>query len=317
VMPHCADYLHYLDSRYPDAEAIVSPRAYYFWEAAYTASDEPRCSFSFRHNEAWRDSKRKLRECLNGRIDYISLPQMYSGGFHRRSLVQRVIRLQGGCYFRSVTPDAYSAVMAVIHTYRYLEVGVPLTWVGTSPQFNHGGVVQISKDRAKDFYGMHSDDSLSMNPCLGKYCSKWPFLLHFYEAYIAAVPFVNPSELSINRINNIYLKCAAQLLLKGDREAGLGLANSLGIAPFGYLLVWLTAISIKWRSGYRKIFRLVVSSFCSVSSSILHPRAARKSFIQIIAHTSQGNECLNILSSDHIVSKAFDQYFQAAERSLH
>jgi len=310
VMPHCADYLHYLESKYPDAEAIVTPRAYYFWEGAYAVSDQPKCSFSFRRKEQWRDSKRRLRQCLDGKIDYISLPQMYSGGFHRRSLVQRVIGLQGGIYFRSVTPDAYSAVMAVIHTYRYLEVGVPLTWVGTSPcNVGNTSLAKASKDRYKDFFEMHSDDTLSMNPCLGKCYSKWPFLLYFYEAYIAAAPFVCLSELSVERVNAIYLRSASQLLLRGNRQACIELARSLGVTPFAYLLTYLGVLSLIWRGGCRKIVRLIVSLLGSARSLILHLGARKNKSIQVIAYASQGDECMNILSTDAYLKKAFEESF--------
>lgn len=318
VMPHCADYLRYLESKYPDAEAIVTPRAYYFWEAAYAVSEKPKCSFSFRHIEKWRDSKKRLRQCIDGKIDYIFLPQMYSGGFHRRSLVQRVIRLQGGIYFRSVTPDAYSAVMAVIHTYRYLEVGVPVAWVGTSPHsVSNIDLAKVGKDRWKDFYGMHSDDTLSMNPCLGKCYSKWPFILYFYEAYIAAAPFVNLSELSIERVNRIYLRSASQLLLRGDRQAGIELARSLGIAPFGHLLVSLSAFSIIWRRGCGKIIRLIFSFLEFVAFLILQLVTGRNKYIRVIAYASQGDECLNILSTDARLKKAFEESFRAHVELFH
>ena len=306
IMPHCADYLHYLESKYPDAEAIVTPRAYYFWESAYEISDKPKCFFSFRHREKWCDSKKKLRECLDGSIDYVHLPQIYSGGFHRRSLVQRIIRSQGGVYFRSVTPDAYSAVMAVIHTYRYLEVGVPMTWVGTSPgHVSNIALAKAGKDRYKDFFGMHSEDILTMNPCLGRLHSKWPFLLHFFEAYIAAAPFVNLSELSAKRVNTIYLSCAAQLLLRGDRQAGIELAKSLGITPFGGLLVSLSAVSIILHRGRRKVARIISSLLRSSGLLILHLLTGRGKAIGVIEYASRGEECLNILSSDAYLKLAF------------
>jgi hypothetical protein len=312
VMPHCVDYLRYLDSKYPEAEAIVSPRAYYFWNAAYAPMDQPRCSFSIRHIEMWRDSKESLSKCLAGSIDYIFLPQMYSGGFHRRSLVQRVLRMQGGTYFRSVTPDAYSAVMAVLHTYRYVEVGVPMTWVGTSPQSSYGGAIVTAKNRADDFIGMHSEDTLEMNPCLGTEFASWPFLMHFFEAYLCAVPFVDCSVLSSRYIARIYKLCAIKLILRGDVNGSIALARSLGVTPLRPDRVVQQAkrerliqrlIQIReWPFKISKyVSRLFVSWFFSSSSASPAPFA--------FEYEAEGRECPDILAIDSVLEQAFSAYY--------
>ena len=310
VMPHCVDYLRYLDSKYPETEAIVSPRAYYFWEAAYSPEDQPKCAFSIRHVEAWRDSKQKLKECLSGSTDYILLPQMYSGGFHRRSLVQRVLRLQGGNYFKSVTPDAYSAVMAVLHTYRYLEVGVPMTWVGTSPQSGYGGAKKSAKDRTKDFIGMHSEDTLEMNPCLGKEFAIWPFLMHFFESYLSAAPFTDCSILSYQQIAKIYKVCAIKLVRRGDMNGSLALARSLGVQPLspGALVYedWRAMIALalnKFMFFPRKALRSLFSRLLSVFN--LSKRSSPRAYF---VHEAKGEKCPHILSSGTILKAAFEAY---------
>jgi|694.fasta_scaffold08934_3 glycosyltransferase involved in cell wall biosynthesis len=304
VMPHCADYLSYLDSQYPEAEAIVSPRAYYFWGQAYNPDDKPKCVFSLAHFEAWQDSKNALRLCLDDQKEYIYLPQIYSGGFQRRSLVQRVIRLQGGHYFRSVTPDAYSAVVATLHTYRYLEVGMPMTWIGTSPSSK---VVSSAKDRTKDFYGMHSDDFI-MNPVLGDEHDKWPFLIHFFEAYVAAAPFTDLSELSFDRIRSIYRLAATRLILSGNLEASTDLALSLGVEPVDPELV--IKLERRFKRPYNKIHRI----FSKMRGLIRRRLNARYkngngdpspfSF----SHESSGDECPTILSADSVLISTFSKY---------
>jgi glycosyltransferase involved in cell wall biosynthesis len=310
VMPHCAEYLRYLDSSYPEAEAIVSPRAYYYWKATYSPEDQSRCAFSIRHFEVWRDSKEKLQECLSGAIDYINLPQMYSGGFHRRSLIQRVLRLQGGHYFRSVTPDAYSAVMAVLHTYRYIEVGVPMTWIGTSPQSSYGGVVPSAKDRTKDFIGMHSEDTLQMNPCLGNELAAWPFLMHFFEAYLSASPFIDNSQLSYQRITEIYKLCATKLILNGDIKGSFALAKSLGVAPINPRSVKQETSRARLISYLYRILSLPIkASNClirSVAAPFYSAQQMHSSFC--FEHAAEGFACPDILSTDQVLKKAFEAY---------
>lgn len=302
VMPHCAVYLSFLDSRFPEAEAIVTPRAYYFWEEAYNASDISKCSFELSHKEVWRDSKKALDLCLTNKVNYLSLPQIYSGGFHRYSLVQRVIRLQGGHYFRSVTPDAYSAVVATLHTYRYLEVGVPMTWVGTSPSSK---TISSAKDRDKDFHEMHSE-SFSMSPCLGDKCQSWTFLIYFFEAYISAAPFVDLRELSWARIRKIYGLAARELFLRGDRQGSIDLALSLGMDPvnpdyFGfYQSMQMLNRLFRWtlKACTASMRRLPVISRYSLDISL----PFRRSYV------SSGDQCPNILASDSVLSELFNEY---------
>lgn len=173
IMPHAADYLKKVVSRHPRVEAIVSPRAYYFWDGVENDFGGEQLSVSFSNKEIWRDSKKMLRKCIDGELEYLDLPQIYSGGFQRATLINRIKRAQGGIYFKSVTPDAYSALVAVLHTFRYLEIGVPLAWVGTSPSMqskNKGDMRHAQlKDRDKDFKGMHSDEVLRLNFALGEF----------------------------------------------------------------------------------------------------------------------------------------------------
>lgn len=204
VLPHCFDHLLYLTNKYPHAEAIVSPRAYYFWDGCQKEYGLTSVSYSFSTIEKWQDSKEKLDKTLSGEIDYICLPQMYSGGFHRRSLINRVFRAQNGIYFKSVIPDAYAALMASVHTYRYLETGVPMTWVGTSPHKMISSDKGKAKDRNADFFDMHNEDTLTIHRALGS-LHEATFPLYFFEAYISAFPTTSYTMLSKKKLNSYFL----------------------------------------------------------------------------------------------------------------
>jgi glycosyltransferase involved in cell wall biosynthesis len=309
VMPHCVEYLEYLDKTFPNAEAICSPRAYYRWPHACKQNDSSECRFAFEHREVWRDSKKQLLACMNGKLEYLELPQLYSGGFHRRSLVSRVIRMQGGHYFRSVTPDAYSAVMACLHTYRYLEVGVPMTWVGTSSPSNWGGPIKSTKDKEKDFFGMHSQDSIAMNPCLGKEYSRWPFILHFFEAYIAASPFVCSYDLSVSRIRKVYAIAARQMVLRGDIQGSIDLARSLGITPLRPLYVIVHAFLARVFDKTMQIFgRIFANAFRGIVYADGANPFSDKRYRPFFVYRSLGPECSDILASDNIIREAFREY---------
>lgn len=315
VMPHCCEYLTYIEKCYPNAEAIVSPRAYYFWEHAYFPNEIPKCYVAFSHLEVWRDSKKQLHKCLNNQLTYLSLPQMYSGGFQSRSLVERVIRLQNGQYFRSVTPDAYSALMGVLHTYRYLEVGVPLTWVGTSAQSSYDGQIQSSKDRFADFYGMHSIKSLSINTCLGNKYNSWTFLLHFYESYLSAAPFTSPLDLSLQNIKKVYSKSALELIANGRiRESGI-LAESLGVSPLNSFVCLVRSkcntFSSRIAKKAKQLFKILLVVYAYLGYKITRNASYWHAFQRLnynSKYSANGTDCAHILSSDAALARIYLDY---------
>jgi glycosyltransferase involved in cell wall biosynthesis len=204
IMPHVVTYLSRIVQKYPQLEALVTPRAYYFWDGVQSIYGSKCLSINFSSKEVWMDSKKMLYKCLNGKEDYIRLPQLYSGGFQRRILINRIKHSQSGVYFKSTIPDAYSALAAVLHTFRYLETGVPLAWVGSSPsKESNKSHIHIIKERLADFKGMHTDDNLTYNFSLGDF-RDITFNLCFYEAYLSAFPNTNYSLMSQSKLEEVF-----------------------------------------------------------------------------------------------------------------
>ena len=231
IMPHAVDYLLSVQERFPEIEAICSERAYFFWPSAYGKDAESSCIFTLTNRERIKDSKNGLKKCLKGNINYFTLPQIYSGGFQRRSLINRIKYHQSGIYFRSVIPDAYSAAVSLLFTYRYLETGVPLTWVGTSPRIAQDSK-QATKNIQDDLFGMHKQEH-TINAALvsDEVKSFWPLTLYFYESYLSALYPSAMQSLSFRSIARIYRACARVLDREGDHRHSLVLARSLGVRP--------------------------------------------------------------------------------------
>jgi glycosyltransferase involved in cell wall biosynthesis len=233
MMPHVASYLRYIAIKYPECEALVTPRAYYFWPGTLDTTDGDILQADFHNYERWMDSKMLLNDLLDAKEIYLNGPQFYSGGFHRRSLVRRVLNAQNGVYFKSVTPDAYGALMACVHTYRYLATGIPLAWVGTSDgkaSFEGGNSAQLetkSKDRILDFYGLQNDDELVIHKALGdlKACS---LSMVFYEAYLSAIPTTSYKELNRERLLRILTNAKDVFEFKKESTEYSKLINYLG-----------------------------------------------------------------------------------------
>ncbi len=307
VMPHCIDHLKYLFHKYPQAEAIVSPKAYYFWSGCQELHGTTSASFSFKTGEQWRDSKKQLQLCLEGNLDYRNLPQMYSGGFQRRSLINRVMRAQSGQYFRSVTPDAYSALMAGIFTYRYLEMGVPLIWGGTSPHRSLESGQSSHKDRKADFTGMHNEDSLTINRTLGD-LDVFTFPLVFFEAFISAFPLTPYSELSMKKVRSLYLNAVTKFRSKGNEAAVIKLANDLGfdIPPRNRMYLFVSRLCRRILDNMTRVYLHTKGYFFK--------RNRKDLFTHVFSYRSDSHQHHpNILSCDSRLSEGYTQWLKMSE----
>ena len=302
VMPHCLAHLKFLTDKYPRAEAIVSSKAYYFWDGTQESYGSQTASFIFSLGETWQDSKKQLQRCLDGNVDYRSLPQMYSGGFQRRSLINRIIRAQNGEYFRSVTPDAYSALMAGIFTYRFLESGVPMVWGGTSPHRALKSASGSHKDRKADFMGMHREDSLTINRTLGD-LEVFTMHLVFYEAYISAFPLTPYSELSVDRIKSLYLGAVQTFRAEGNELAIEKLAKDLGFEVPPHTSNIFKPIVGKL---FRIFKRIIAFRFTNISGEL------SKVVDSYISHSHQDHP--DILSLDNQLASSYAHWLEISRK---
>lgn len=79
----------------------------------------------------WRDSRKWLALCLQGKEKYTELPMIYNGGFIHISVLHD-IKNKTGRYFSSSSPDVFSAVAIAGFLEKYLFVHEPLSISGTS-----------------------------------------------------------------------------------------------------------------------------------------------------------------------------------------
>lgn len=307
VMPHCMDHLKYLCDKFPQAEAIVSPRSYYFWDGCQEEYGTLSASFTFNLGEQWMDSKKQLQLCLDGKLDYIYLPQMYSGGFHRRSLINRVLRAQSGQYFKSVTPDAYTALMACIFTYRYLETGVPMTWCGSSPHQALKAGQGSSKDRRADFIGMHNENSLTINKAIGD-LDVFTFTLVFYEAFISAFPLTSYSELSMNKVRSLYLDSVMKFRSNGNEAAVRKLAED-----FGFEVPSQKYNSSFFSHFYKRIAGKIIRKYSRAKGYFFtRIRKAPTTFVfNYSSHSHQAHP--NILTCDSLLAEGYSRFIKMSK----
>lgn len=139
------------------------------------------------------NSRKALARVLDGRQQYTKLPMLYNGGFINMSLVQEAKSITGS-FFKSMTPDVYSAVVFALITDEYVFVDEPLALNGAS--HHSGGTAAFERkprarayDPAKKYW---AEDNLPFHADLPLMPSGLPvrsIQAIVYEAYLQAEPF--------------------------------------------------------------------------------------------------------------------------------
>ena len=208
ILPYSLFEIESVSKRYPWCEAIYSARSYYFWPKRGKPDGVLR--FSMVGASIVGDSTSTLRDLLNGTLNYLYSPQIYSGGFLRRTLVNRVRRASGR-FFMSAVPDASSAVNCLSYTTNYIRHGIPLSIVGTSPVEKNTVVEERGKDRVKDFY----DFLPFTDTCLHPVCPDlnprdliFPVAAHFslIESFCSSIPFCRQDLLDGDHLVRILIR---------------------------------------------------------------------------------------------------------------
>jgi hypothetical protein len=307
MMPHAASYLRYITKKYPACEALVTPRAYYFWKNADIDISQFVVKADFSDEERWVDSKKTLNDLLDAKINYLSGPQNYSGGFQRRSLIRRVLNAQNGVYYKSVTPDAYGALMGCVHTYRYLQTGLPVAWVGTSDS-KHVTPTDTakSKDRMQDFFGLHDENELVIHRALGD-LKAYSFPLVFFEAYLSAIPTTSYKELNRDRL--LCLLADAKDVFKSKDQTdeysklldllGLNIAEIESISKKKKYRDFLDRNRARVVRYYRKFVSLLFN----------HPQTNQKQWSRHLVSNSY-SEFPNILTANTWAQSAYDDFLR-------
>lgn len=251
VLPYILDSLNHFEQTFPHIEAIIGSRAIFQWHAV----DAPHISsysLSYSNSSQLCDSKSKLRRILALSDSYHSSPQIYAGGLHRRSLINRVRNSQGGVYFKSLSPDSYSACLALLHTCEYLQVNYPLSWAGHSRSFA-GEEQNDIKDRILDFLNLKPDSDVSFVHFLGSpFVRQLPRGFHFYESLISAYPLISPYYISKPFLTKMFRRLETYCHARGQSELVKELSNFYRIKQSPKPLIFLKLLSYHLTSKFKE-----------------------------------------------------------------
>jgi glycosyltransferase involved in cell wall biosynthesis len=186
--------LRYADSviRATGCDALGSRACQYVWPTA-TGDGQPVLIVPLSAGFERRKSARWLRRVLLGRSSYQELPWLYTGGFAPLEIVRRAVD-GSGRFFRSRTPDLYSAVAISSVVNDFVFSHRPLVVNGCSQHST--GASFISSERHQlpaDTY--HSENNIPFHGSLGNgRVRSIPLLV--YECYLQS-SFLHHNKLRI------------------------------------------------------------------------------------------------------------------------
>ena len=144
--------------------AIQGCRAYFFWSGCDTIYGNMAVNYNASNYIKSRNCKLETVKALLGLgKSYFDLPQMYSTGIFKKSLIDEAKKRQGGKIFNSITPDANLAAICCSIENKYLESGIPLGWVGSSPSSNGFSFSMKGQNNSNEFANVRVNDFLNLN----------------------------------------------------------------------------------------------------------------------------------------------------------
>lgn len=127
------------------------------------------------------ESEPALAKCLKNEFPYKSLPWIYTGGFVKRSVIERIIE-RTGRFFNSIIPDVYSGIAVASCLPKYGRGHMPFTIEGTSRHSN--GALCFSESRKSgNIPKLFREGKMRFHPSLGDGFVP-SFTLLVYESFL-------------------------------------------------------------------------------------------------------------------------------------
>ena len=161
VIPDCLHWVNSIINR-TKCEAIVSHNAFYTWPGT-AASDQmiisPYDGYEIRSSKEW------IKKYLQFEMLYtFDLPGVYCGFVKKEILDNLSIK---GSFFRSVTPDAYSALAVAASTDSYVFCHTPFALHGSSAKSNGAAYLSTEKNKeGNEVKLFFKENTIPLNPAI-------------------------------------------------------------------------------------------------------------------------------------------------------
>lgn len=156
IMPGAIDYVDSIVRNY-QVDAVSCSQATYVWPDFPDEQIASRLTFGgLRNHVEIRRSSDWLEKTLNFQVTYcFDLPNLYCGFVHKRVIDKAY---KDGQYFRSITPDAYSAFATAICIDKYAFSYRPFSIAGASSKSNGASAMHPAGDAAESTKFFHEND---------------------------------------------------------------------------------------------------------------------------------------------------------------
>jgi glycosyltransferase involved in cell wall biosynthesis len=188
LLPFATSKVRDLSKHFPLHEIITSRRSFAFWPDTLGQYSK----FSFIYPIDLRkprlvSSSKFLKKSITGIREYSEGPQLYTGSFVKKSLIERVKQINGGDFYTYAIPDVSSAINLLMNTSEYIYSPLPLFITGTSVQSTGIAIDQTvlrsasSKSHLSKSQYFSNSKFKHSTPGDGLFTS---FSWYMYEAYI-------------------------------------------------------------------------------------------------------------------------------------
>lgn len=213
LVPFATSVLRRITRSYPRHELVTSRRSYLFWPD----TQKPFGKYSFIYPVDTRkprviSSHKFLKNAISGFREYSEGPQLYTGTFAKKSLVDQISLINQGDFYNYLIPDVCSAAHFLINTSEFIFSPLPLFIVGTSSDSTGIAIDKLISQAAELSQGNSIIDFFSSSPTsLGApgYGIFTSCAWYMYEAYTEAMRFQNAEENETSQRHVSHLALAA------------------------------------------------------------------------------------------------------------
>ncbi len=189
IMPNAVQYVNFIVNKY-QVDAVSCRQATYIWPNFPDKNIAGRFIFGgWRNDIEVRNSHKWINRTLNFTINYcFDLPSLYCGFVHKR-IIDKAYK--NGVYFKSMTPDAYSAFATAIFVDKYAFSNKPFVIAGASAKSNGAASMNTSSctQEATNFYSEND--------------------IHFHDKFIACPSYeITVAEAFAQLSRNFPKECA-------------------------------------------------------------------------------------------------------------
>jgi len=203
LLPFATSKVRDLSTHFPLHEIITSRRSFAFWPDTLKQYGK----FSFIYPIDLRKprliaSSKSLMKSITGIREYSEGPQLYTGSFVKKCLIERITQGNGGDFYTYSIPDISSAINLLLNTSEYIYSPLPLFIVGTSAQSTgiaiDKTVLRQASSKTSSSISQYFSNSKFEQPIPGDGLFT-SFSWYMYEAYVETLKFHQNFDLGLNQ----------------------------------------------------------------------------------------------------------------------